>query len=93
PFVVTPEEHEIVSTKVERVTSGPVTQEALTKTGGDVWYAARQLRSAFTAERKTEPVEAEAALRTALERTDVDVVMTTTTRADNLAANAALAGA
>ena len=33
------------------------------------------------------------ALRTALERADVDVVMTTTTRADNLAANAALAGA
>lgn len=65
----------------------------LPKTGGDIWYAARQLRSAFTAERKTEPVEAEAALRTALERADVDVVMTTTTRADNLAANAALAGA
>lgn len=65
----------------------------LPKTGGDMWYAARQLRSVIAGERKTEPVEAEAALKTALQRPDVDVVMTTTTRTDNLAANAALAGA
>ncbi|MEN0651644.1 MULTISPECIES: aldo/keto reductase [Hyphobacterium] len=64
----------------------------LPKTGGDVWYAARQLRSVLSPDRTSAAVDAEAALKAALERTDVDVVMTTTTRADNLAANAALAG-
>lgn len=64
----------------------------LPKTGGDVWYAARQLRSAITGEGATEAVTAETALKTALGRSNVDVIMTTTTRAGNLAANAALAG-
>ncbi|MCF8878531.1 aldo/keto reductase [Hyphobacterium sp. SN044] len=67
-------------------------RSGLPKTGGDVWYAARQLRSVLSPDRTSAAVDAEAALRTALARADVDVVMTTTTRADNLAANAALAG-
>lgn len=65
----------------------------LPKTGGDVWYLARQARQQIAGRGPRQDVDPETALTTALNRPNVDVIMTTTTKAENLAANAALAGA
>lgn len=69
-----------------------VPRGGLPKSGGDVWYAARQALLGLKGERPRIP-SAQAALNIALSRSDVDVVMTSTTRMENLHVNAALAGA
>ncbi|HAQ35732.1 MAG: aldo/keto reductase [Maricaulis sp.] len=70
-----------------------VARSGLPKTGGDIWYAARRVKRALSGQNAGAGIEPEAALKTALGRDNVDVVMTTTTRSENLSVNAALAGA
>lgn len=69
-----------------------VSRPGLPKSGADVWYAARQIKMTLTGQGQGQPMDAADALKTALARPNVDVVMTTTTRRANLMANAALAG-